>query len=180
MIHLSVNNKNSKEAWNTIYNTDIGNHAWGGTWAVLDKILEDCIEIFDYGCGMAYYMSHLKNLGKIVNGFERSIVAIKHIRRRDSELFVYNYLPDKCYEAVLCMEVLEHLDSPDELMRLLIKKAKRKLILTVPNNGGGKYHVNLFTEKDFSTIFCDYSVKQTVIHPPWGGDKRIVEVVKCK
>ena len=176
MIKLQDTNHNAIEEWNEIYKKDKGNHAWGGTWSVIDLMTEGCLDIFDYGCGMGYYLSHLKSMGKNVSGYERSIVAIDSIKERDPNLNVTNKLPNRKFECTICMEVLEHVNNIIKLINYLISITEYKLIITVPNTKGGRYHVNLLEEKDFNKIFNKYIVKQIVVNPPWGSEKRIVEV----
>jgi hypothetical protein len=169
-------NYNTIEEWDNIYSKDVGNHAWGGTWSIVDSMTEGCLDIFDYGCGMGYYLSHLKTMGKNVSGYERSIVAISNIKKRDPNLKVSNKLPNKKVECTLCMEVLEHASNAIKLIKYLVSITEYKLIITVPNVAGGKYHINLFEEKDFNKIFNKYIVNQIIVNPPWGSEKRIVEV----
>jgi len=180
MLKLQDTDRNTISEWDNIYEKDIGNHGWGGTWVELDYMINGYVDIFDYGCGMAHYLSHLKMLGKTVTGYERSTVAVANVKKRDPNLNISNLIPEKRFECVICMEVLEHLKDPKVLIDKLLDMAIYKLILTVPNTSGGKYHITLLEEKDFSRMFSQFSVNQKVIKPPWGSEKRIVEVIKCK
>lgn len=56
----------------------------------------------------------------------------------------YTWIPDKHYDIVLCLQVLEHLENPEAFAEKLFTIAKKTVILSVPykwKKGKCKYHI---------------------------------------
>ena len=94
------------------------------------------LNILDIGCGGGILCEPLARLGANVTGIDENkkaiLVAREHAKKMKLKI---NYIQDnitdiifqKKFDIITCMEVLEHVDSVD----LLIKKSKESL-----NNGG--------------------------------------------
>lgn len=84
--------------------------------------------------------------------------------------------PDRSFDTVLCMEVLEHLD--DETLESAVREIRRvcrdQLIMSVPYNEPlplPKYHKQQFTEERIKRMFpkakCSLLLKKPVMRVPW-------------
>lgn len=102
--------------------------------------------ILDVGCGNGNISRYLGNLGYRTTGVDISEKAIEKAQSLNTyqnvEFFVKNaeQLNDenRKFDAIICSEVLEHLENPLELLEA-IKKILNKdgiLIVTVPNGMG--------------------------------------------
>jgi len=103
-------------------------------------------KVLDIGCGNGNISIYLGSLGYHVLGVDISEKAIDKANR-------LNTLPnvsfrvmsaedliatDPTYDVVICSEVLEHLENPDKLIKVIdiLLKQNGKLIVTVPNGFG--------------------------------------------
>lgn len=94
--------------------------------------------ILDVGCG--------KNFSELKNHFGKNYFAVDFIgdyvkeKINDKNFTVYNLnlnkLPydDNTFDNVLCTDVLEHLESPHDMIRELFRVSKKKVIISLPNN----------------------------------------------
>ena len=156
MIRLRPNDPNSLEAWDLEYSKELFIRGNRNVYERILYCLKDCTSIFDYGCGMGELISYLKQNGKTVLGYERSTLIAKKAMQEHTNIEIVTRMPMYRFDAVLCCEVLEHTENPFELAVFLESLAKNRIILTVPaedSAGKSPYHLWLFEEKDFSTMF---------------------------
>ncbi|MCW3465420.1 class I SAM-dependent methyltransferase [Chitinophaga nivalis] len=102
--------------------------------------------ILDVGCGNGIISRHLGQLGYNVLGIDVSEKAIGVARSLTSrpnvrfEAISAEKLvaAGNTYDAVICSEVLEHLDQPSLLLKVLYQSLKPtgRLVVTVPNGNG--------------------------------------------
>ena len=103
-------------------------------------------KILDVGCGNGHISMYLGEIGYQVSGIDVSEDTIEKARKLnhlDNVSFSVVdaedvQLPAKEYDAIVCSEVLEHLDQPSTLLTVLHQALKDdgKLIVTVPNGQG--------------------------------------------
>lgn len=112
----------------------------------LQKSLHANAKILDVGCGNGVISRHLGRYGFKVTGIDVSEKAIekaqslnaysnvKFMKKSAEELVAEGVQ----YDAIICSEVLEHLNNPDSLLEVLYKSLTKdgKLIITVPNGKG--------------------------------------------
>jgi 2-polyprenyl-3-methyl-5-hydroxy-6-metoxy-1,4-benzoquinol methylase len=113
--------------------------------AISSKAHKDA-KILDVGCGNGVISRHLGKLGFNVLGIDVSEATIQRARE-------LNTLPNvnfdvisaeqlvaqgDTFDAIICSEVLEHLQQPSSLLKVLYQslKADGLLIVTVPNGTG--------------------------------------------
>jgi 2-polyprenyl-3-methyl-5-hydroxy-6-metoxy-1,4-benzoquinol methylase len=97
--------------------------------------------ILDVGCGEGFTLNRLreKGIGKKLEGIEYSKTAIElgHKMYPDTKIKQGNIyrLPykDNAFDLVLCTEVLEHLDKPEDGLKELVRVSKKYLVISVPN-----------------------------------------------
>jgi len=99
------------------------------------------ISILDVGCGEGFTLNRLKanNIGEKLEGIEYSEDAIvigkkiyPEIKITKGNIYKLPY-KDNSFDLVLCTEVLEHLENPEEGLRELIRVSKKYLVISVPN-----------------------------------------------
>jgi 2-polyprenyl-3-methyl-5-hydroxy-6-metoxy-1,4-benzoquinol methylase len=113
---------------------------------VLQSSLPAGARILDVGCGNGVISRHLGRMGFNVLGIDvsektietaRSLTDIPNVefRKKSAEELVAS---GEKYDAVICSEVLEHLNDPGSLLRVLYQSLadNGKLIVTVPNGKG--------------------------------------------
>ena len=105
------------------------------------------------------------------HGCDFSPAAIELLRNRPEgkffkNLFVYDLLdpvPEehvKAYDAVICGEVLEHLEEPDKAVERLVAMARNRVIVTVPyrNSIRSPEHIWEFEPEDVEALLKPYGV----------------------
>lgn len=102
--------------------------------------------VLDVGCGNGVIARHLGRLGYEVLGIdvsEKTIQRAKEATRLQNVRFATQSAEDlvasgQRYDAVICSEVLEHLNDPGVLLKVLKASLKDDgtLIVTVPNGHG--------------------------------------------
>lgn len=67
-----------------------------------------------------------------------------------------NKLPEKSFDVVTCLEVLEHLDKPQAALQNIVQAARRHLVLSVPaREDDNPHHLHLLTEGFLSEMLHD-------------------------
>jgi ubiquinone biosynthesis O-methyltransferase len=112
----------------------------------LQSALPANASILDVGCGNGVISRHLGRFGFNVTGIDVSEKAIEKATALN-QLSNVKFMTKSAeqlvaegsrYDAIICSEVLEHLNNPDALLEVLERSltAKGKLIITVPNGKG--------------------------------------------
>jgi 2-polyprenyl-3-methyl-5-hydroxy-6-metoxy-1,4-benzoquinol methylase len=114
--------------------------------SVLKNTLPSNARILDVGCGNGVISRHLGKLGYDVLGIDvsektietaRSLTTLPNVKfmTKSAEELVAS---GERYDAVICSEVLEHLNDPGSLLDVLYQTLAEngKLIVTVPNGRG--------------------------------------------
>lgn len=97
--------------------------------------------VLDAGCGEGFSLNKLitNNIGEELEGIENSKEAIslgkKLFPKAKIKLGSVYDLPFETnyFDLVLCTEVLEHLENPQEALLEIIRVSKKNIILSVPN-----------------------------------------------
>ena len=129
--------------------------------------------VLDAGCGEGFVADHLKAAMPHlrITGLDASAGAVEYAREHFAHAASYHVgsvygLPfdDDAFDLVLCSEVLEHLDRPDDALDELARVARRHVAVTVPLEpifdaltrvnlrlgiGGDPGHVNFWTRRSF-------------------------------
>lgn len=136
----------------------------------------DARRVLDAGCGEGFVTHYLtqQNPDLELTGLDQSEEAVAYAqehfgasaRFRTGNLYKLPF-SDKSFDAVLCSEVLEHLDDTDRAVRELKRVARRYVLITVPrepyfkglNDLGRRLglspnpgHVNFWTKKTFQAF----------------------------
>lgn len=109
--------------------------------------------VLDVGCGSGYLAKLLKARlpGLLVHGIDISRVALERARAHADQVWQVDIdkadlpLPAADYDAVTCVEVLEHLYDPDhalrEIARVLLPHGRA--VVTVPNLAYWRFRLDL-------------------------------------
>ena len=77
---------------------------------------DDQLSVFDIGCGFAFALMYFKNQGFEVSGMEPSLRAVEYAKKNGIDLQVAGVddidKVEKKYDAVLVLDVIEHLPDP--------------------------------------------------------------------
>jgi 2-polyprenyl-3-methyl-5-hydroxy-6-metoxy-1,4-benzoquinol methylase len=114
--------------------------------SVLEKKLPEGAEVLDVGCGNGVISRSLGEKGFAVRGIdvsEKAIARARELNRVPNVTFdvisAEQLVADgQRYHAVICSEVLEHLNDPGKLLKVLHQTLHDDgvLIVTVPNGNG--------------------------------------------
>lgn len=97
--------------------------------------------ILDVGSGEGFTLSLLKEkkIGNTLEGLEYSEVAIQlgkemfpGVNLRQGDIYHMPYA-DNSFDLVICSEVLEHLERPEEALQELMRVTKKYCLFSVPN-----------------------------------------------
>jgi len=107
----------------------------------LKKELKDCQTVLDLGCGPSSPIKNIKNI-KYSVGVElfTPYLNLSKKQKIHNKYFQKNILdldfPKNSFDAVILIEVLEHLSKEDgrKILKLANKWAKKKIILSTPNH----------------------------------------------
>ncbi|MFA6494737.1 MAG: class I SAM-dependent methyltransferase, partial [Candidatus Paceibacterota bacterium] len=96
-------------------------------------------KVLDIGCGDGLFMQALAQKGATVSGVDISEEGAKKCQKKSLNVLVADItaedLPyqDKTFDAVIMLDVLEHVYDPDGLLREAIRVSKQTIIISVPN-----------------------------------------------
>ena len=107
----------------------------------LQKELKSCDSVLDLGCGPSSPLKNCKNI-KYSVGVEafKPYLDISKKQKIHTNYLPKNILnldfPKNSFDAVILIEVLEHLTKKDgqKILKLANKWAKKKIIISTPNN----------------------------------------------
>jgi 2-polyprenyl-6-hydroxyphenyl methylase/3-demethylubiquinone-9 3-methyltransferase len=106
------------------------------------------IHILDLGCGGGILSFPLEKMGAKVSALDagkENIEAAKlEAKKRKSKVdFIHSSIEDhkKSYDAIICLELLEHLDNPGEFIANIAKNLKKngRIILSTLNRNPKSY-----------------------------------------
>jgi SAM-dependent methyltransferase len=121
------------------------------SWRIEGGLQRESVSVLDLGCGTGEYITlPLARAGFRTVGVDRNAQSIEHARSRarslklESAAFVLEGLVPflsrrtERYDAIVCSEVLEHLQAPHEVLLLCRDRLSPTgiLLITVPNGRG--------------------------------------------
>jgi len=126
--------------------------------------------ILDFGCATGNYCKELRKLGFECIGVDinKEYIKIAHSKGVEAYLIKDN-LPfdNKSFDTVIIFELLEHVHSPDKILKEAERVAKKNILITVPDCGGFETlknyqliyehfleldHVSFFTKKELEGL----------------------------
>lgn len=115
---------------------------------LLASNLNGCESVLDAGCGANSPLKYIKKTfySEGVDIFRKSVAASRRARIHDSYRVgdirnIDRWYKQKSFDAVICLDVIEHLSELDALalMKKMESIARKKVIILTPN---GYYHQN--------------------------------------
>ncbi len=160
----------------------------------LVKTLKDLSvdSILDAGCGEGFTLNKFfeEGIGKNLEGVDFSRDAIelgkKHfpfLKLKEGDIYDLPYKKDT-FDAVICTEVLEHLENPKKAIAEVLRASKKYVIFSVPNEpffmggrllrglnirqfGNHPEHINHWTFFSFPDFLKQNGVKVKMIKLPF-------------
>jgi SAM-dependent methyltransferase len=130
----------------------------------LRKNLKDCVTVLDLGCGPSSPLQYCKNIKHSI-GVETFHPSIEESKKRKihneyMEKSVEDVdFPEKSFDAVIMIEVLEHLpeDTGYAMLKKAEKWAKKKVIISTPN---GFLPQNIYDSNPFQKHLSGWDIKK--------------------
>ena len=149
--------------------------------------------ILDAGCGEGFTLHKLEEakIGKKLSGFDFLDTAIQigkkqypGLNLKQGDIYHIDAKPNT-YDVVICSEVLEHLERPEEALKELIRVSKKYVVLSVPEEplfmmgnllrgknikrfGNDIEHIQHWTSKGFAKFVGKHLTVESRITPlPW-------------
>ena len=146
--------------------------------------------ILDVGCGIDPQgdVNCDLNVGQTFEGGDQKrgiIIKPKEIRNFVSCDCHFLPFPTNSFQKVVCNHVIEHIKDPHELLRELVRVARRKITVRCPHrfSRGAKYpfHIHFFNRSWFAKALKNFSCNIKVSYEPFPsffiGFIRIREIV---
>lgn len=133
-------NINTAPYWDQIWAREgIGTwRKYPNTFQKIAAYIDQGESVLDVGCGVGVLLEVLRPHCKEVAGLDISPVAIDLLRSKGIDGKVGELpeicFPDKSFDVVVATEIVEHLDDPIRLLSEAVRVARKKVILTVPDN----------------------------------------------
>ncbi len=132
-------------------------------------IPSDCQSVLDVGVGPGAFLNYLALSGRFdrVTGIDKRRYSkfVELAPDLDYQIMDVGKMsfPDRCFDTVICMEVLEHLDSKtlEAGLSSLRRVTKKKLVMTVPFDEPlplPSYHLQHFDEQRIRATFPDAEI----------------------
>ena len=128
-------------------------------------------KISDIGCGLAYkFLKYFSNYNLIGYEIEPILTSLKQKYPKNKwVLSDFNSTPDFT-DLVICADVIEHVDDPDELMEFIKKMRPKHLIISTPDRNilhkkhnrplqgppASKYHIREWTFEEFNEYISQH------------------------
>jgi 2-polyprenyl-3-methyl-5-hydroxy-6-metoxy-1,4-benzoquinol methylase len=122
--------------------------------------------VLDFGCGVALIANMIGQ--KEYFGIDFSQEAIEASKRicenpnaqfKVGSVFDVDALPDRTYDTVIALELLEHVSNPESIIERALARCKKRLILTVPRDMRAPSHVKQkWTRQDIHSLIGPPSV----------------------
>jgi SAM-dependent methyltransferase len=115
-------------------------------------------QVLDVGCGSGEGL-------KILTAHARSAMGIDlddRLRRPDVHVEIKSIadMPDKSFDVVVCMDVIEHVVDDKAFVAELFRVARKAVFVTTPNYAMSRnrhpYHVREYTPAEFTHLFEGY------------------------
>ncbi len=132
------------------------------------------LEVLDYGCATGMYCEALSKLGYAMKGADVNDAYVRIAREKGIDAHLLGGVapfPPKSFETVILLEVLEHLQQPDVVLRDAVGLARKNVLITTPNCNGIEHlqsqgllfehfadmdHKNFFTPDSLRKLLSGY------------------------
>ena len=132
-------------------------------------------EVLDVGCGSGEGLKLIAARASRAVGIDLD----ERLRRPDLEIHITSIadLPDKSFDNVVCMDVIEHVADDRAFVAELFRVARKSVFVTTPNYTMSRnrhpYHVREYTPAEFERLFDGYGA-MTLFAGSAHGHERVV------
>ena len=108
--------------------------------------------VLDVGCGTGKGLEVLRGVAASAHGQDLD----ERLRAPDVKITDLAGIPDKSYDVVTTIDVVEHVQTPEQFVRDLARIARLGFFLTTPNWTASRcewpYHLREYTPREFSQL----------------------------
>jgi len=108
-------------------------------------------DIVDFGSGVGGFLLRAKEIAKSITGIELDNKIREHYKKNEiNRITDINSLEDNSCDIITAFHVIEHLNDPVDILKLLVSKLKMggRLIVEVPNSNDAL--LTIYKNKSFS------------------------------
>lgn len=157
----------------------------------LNNYVKENDKVLDIGFGLGYGLTILSIKAKEVHGVDVDQKAVDHIKThcwgknpkiKRVQLYDGYRLPytDNYFDIITCVDVLEHVEDYDKLVKELLRVSKRGVFFSTPNrrpeytNSDGTpknyWHLREWSKSELNTILKKHgNVSWNVLNGPFSG-----------
>jgi len=189
-----MQNPNTPEFWNKSYESDRSYEDMKKKRTRSNLIIKEIgkhlktnSRILDLGCGSGLISHEFRKEQIYYKGIDFSEVAIKkakeHFQNFDFEIVDLNeYKIEEAYNIILVLDILEHIDNPDRLLKQAIRKGNI-IIINSPfkDTVKAKMHIHEFDAEFFSKYLTEglvSNVELRVYNEKASGGKEFLIIMK--
>lgn len=95
--------------------------------------------ILDVGCGPGAYIRSLRAKGYVVDGVDGNPLFVQQASTPESNIYqidlnqdLLDPIPDRKYETVMALDVIEHINRPKQLLEAMVRVASKNVLVSVP------------------------------------------------
>lgn len=174
MKRANSQNLNTEAYWNYRYSQEVED-MWR-IWTTRDLIekvsahIPHRASVLDVGCGAGIVPTRMSKIRSDIqlSACDFSLESIKYLHSLplsfnqlfQADLRVGLPCPDQSFDVVLATEVLEHLEFSAEAVLHLVRVARDRVVITVPNKDAipSPEHVIEFDAQDLTSLLSPYGV----------------------
>jgi len=127
-------------------------------WYAFAAEITEGTSVLDIGCGSGEGLKLLSARARTAMGIDLDA----RLTRPDVHVEIKSIeeMPDKSFDAVVCLDVIEHVTNDRAFVAELVRVARTLVVVTTPNytmsRNQNPYHVREYTPREFERLFDGY------------------------
>lgn len=152
-LRVSPKEKNAKKCGDE--HVRKGREALQMGWYEFASTLVQGKTVLDVGCGSGEGLELLHVKAEQAVGIDLD----ERLKRKDINIQFkdVSVIPDKSFDVVICIDVIEHVEDDKEFVKHLVRVARELLFVSTPNYAVGRnvhpYHIREYTPYEFECMF---------------------------
>jgi SAM-dependent methyltransferase len=132
--------------------------------------------VLDVGCGSGEGLKILASRATYALGIDLD----DRLRRPDVAVEIKSVadMPDKSFDVVACLDVIEHVEQDRAFVAELFRVARRAVFVTTPNYAmsfnRNPYHVREYTPREFQSLFDGYGATTLYVGTAKGRERVVL------